>query len=266
MASTVKVAVALALLHQVDRHALSLSEPIEIRAGDLSPGSGEINKSMVDEGSPSSATTLGGLLEEMMLVSDNTATDHLIDRLGGPQAVMMRLRELHIEGIDVSRSMAQGVADLWGYTLPPPGGRDRRSLLRLHHRTPRAEREKAAGKFLDDPRDTTTPDAMVALLSALVTGKALGQQSTALLLDTMQRCKTGRNRIRGQLPRGVAVAHKTGTFTGVTTNDVGVLTLPGGRGPLIVAIYLTASPRSLVEQERAIALAAVALYRHYNHR
>ena len=264
MASTVKVAVALTLLDQVDRHTLSLSEPIEIRAGDLSPGSGEINKSMVDEGSSSKASTLAELLEAMMLVSDNTATDHLMARLGGPQAVMAYLRKLGVTGIDVSRPTGQLVADSRGFRLPPPGERDRRSLVRLLDRTPHAAREKAAAKFLEDPRDTTTPDAMVTLLAALVTGKALERESTTLLLDTMARCKTGLKRIKGQLPRGLAVAHKTGTLRRVTTNDVGILTLPLGRGPLIAAIYLTASPQPMVEQERAIALAAVALYRHYD--
>jgi beta-lactamase class A len=265
MASTFKIPVAMTLLDQVDRHALALSEPIEILPGDLSPGSGEINKSMVDEGSSSKATTLGALLEAMMLVSDNTATDHLMARLGGPQTVTAHLRALGVTDIEVSRPAAQLVADSWGFTLPQAGERDRRSLVRLQHRTPQAVRERAAANFLGDARDTTTPDAMVTLLAALVTGKALGKASTTLLLDTMARCQTGPGRIRGQLPRGLPVAHKTGTLRHVTTNDVGILTLPRGGGPLLAAIYLTASPQPLAEQERAIASAAVALYRYYNH-
>jgi len=264
MASTFKIPVAMTLLDQVDRYALSLSEPIEIPPGGLSPGSGEINKSMVDEGS-SRASTLGELLEAMMLVSDNTATDHLMARLGGPQKVTAHLRALGVTDIDVSRPAAQIVADSWGFTLPPAGERNRRSLVRLLNGTPQAVRERAAANFLADSRDTTTPDAMVTLLAALVTGRALGKASTTLLLDTMARCKTGPKRIKGQLPRGLPVAHKTGTLRRVTTNDVGILTLPRGGGPLIAAIYLTASPQPLVEQERAIASAAVAIYRYYNH-
>jgi len=265
MASTFKVALAMALLDQVDRHALSLSEPIEVRAGDLSPGSGEINKSMVDEGSPDRASHLGELLESMMVVSDNTATDHLLARLSGPPAVMARLRTLGIGDIDVSRPAGQLVADSWGFALPRAGERDRRSLVRLLDRTPQAAREHAAAKFIEDPRDTATPDAMVALLAALVSGKALGPDSTTLLLDTMARCKTGPKRIKGQLPRGLPVAHKTGTLRHVATNDVGILTLPRGGGRVIVAIDLIASPLPLADQERAIASAAVALYRYYAH-
>jgi beta-lactamase class A len=123
---------------------------------------------------------------------------------------------------------------------------------------------RAAANFLEDRRDTATPDAMVELLAALVTGRALSKAGTTLLLDTMARCKTGPKRIKGQLPRRLHVAHKTGTLSRVTTNDVGIVTLPRGGGPLIVAIYLTASTQPRVEQERALASAAVALYRHYN--
>jgi beta-lactamase class A len=264
LASTVKVAVAMTLLEQVDRRVLSLSEPIEIRSHDLSPGSGEINKSIVDPGS-SRQSNVGELLEAMMLVSDNTATDHLLARIGGPQPVNSCLRALGITDIDVSRPTGQIVADSWGFKLPPAGQRDRQSLIRLQNGTPQADREKAASSFLQDPRDTATPDAMEALLGALVTGHALGRASTALLLDTMARCKTGPRRIKGNLPHGLAVAHKTGTLRRITTNDVGIVTLPRDRGPLILAIYLTASPRPLDEQERAIASAAAEIVRYYNH-
>jgi beta-lactamase class A len=264
MASTFKVAVAMTLLDAVDKHALTLSEPIEILPGNLSPGSGEINKSMVDEGSSSAATTLGELLDAMMLVSDNTATDHLMARLGGAPAVTAHLRTLGVTDIEVSRPAAQIVADSWGFTLPPAGKRNRKSLVRLLNGTSQAARARAAAQFVEDPRDTTTPDAMVALLTALVNGNALGKASGILLLDTMARCKTGSKRIKGQLPRGLTVAHKTGTLKHITTNDVGILTLSRGSGPLIAAIYLTGSPQPLAEQERAIASAAVALYRYYS--
>lgn len=263
MASTVKVAVAMTLLDQVDRRALSLSEPIEIRPGDLSPGSGEINRLIADEGH-GKASTLGELLQEMMRVSDNTATDHLMARLGGPSAITGYLRALGVADIEVSRPTAQIVADSWGFTLPPSGARERRTLMRLQNGTPRAVRERAEANFLEDARDTATPDAMVALLAALVTGKALATTSTTLLLDTMAHCRTGPRRIKGQLPRAVQVAHKTGTLSRVTTNDVGIVTLPGGRGALIVAIFLTRSSKPLPDQEAAIATVASELYAHFN--
>lgn len=260
MASTFKVPLALLVLDAVDRGALSLSQKVEIDNFNLSPGSGEINKSM-DPDAPL-ASTVGDLLEAMMRVSDNTATDHLMDRAGGPGAVTQHLRKLGIEGIDVNRPAAQLVADSWGFRLPPAGQRTRKTLVGLLGRTPQAAREDAARRFLADPRDTVTPDAMVLLLEKLVSGQALGRGSTELLLDHMAKCRTGSRRLKGELPRGTPVAHKTGTLTRVATNDVGVVTLPSGGGPLIVAIYLRGSPLPREQQEHAIATASLALYRY----
>ncbi|MNC95251.1 Extended-spectrum beta-lactamase PER-1 precursor [compost metagenome] len=79
----------------------------------------------------------------------------------------------------------------------------------------------------------------------------------------MENCRTGPRRIKGEMPRGVSVAHKTGTLTRVTTNDIGIIPLPWGGGELILTVFLTASPLPLAQQERQIAAAALAVYRYY---
>ena len=263
MASVVKVAVALKLLDEVDHNHVSLTQKIEIKAGDLSPGSGEILKEL-DPGEPLMSTTVLGLLESMMTVSDNTATDHLMAMAGGPKAVTKHLRELGITGIDVNRPTAQLVADAWGFRLPPMGERTRANLKHAVNITPLPARQAAAQRFLQDDRDTTTPDAMVAILEKLVTGKALSKASTELLLDIMAKCKTGPKRLKGELPPGLPVAHKTGTLTRVATNDVGIFTMPWDQGPLVVAVFVHGSALPIPQQERAIAAAGAALYRYYN--
>jgi beta-lactamase class A len=120
-----------------------------------------------------------------------------------------------------------------------------------------------AQRVLKDPRDTATPDAMAALLEQLQLGKLLSAASTQLLLDHMEQCRTGPRRLKGEIPRGMVVAHKTGTLTRVATNDVGIIRLPWNGGNLVVAIYLKASPRPIPDQERAIAYATRALYRYF---
>lgn len=59
--------------------------------------------------------------------------------------------------------------------------------------------------------------------------EALSADSTALLKEIMERCETGETRLKGLLPKGTVIAHKTGTIGG-TTNDVGVITLPHNKG------------------------------------
>lgn len=260
MASTFKVPVALKVLEQVDRGALALDERLAVDQGNLSPGSGELGDADV---TVEKSSTVGELLQLMLRNSNNTATDILMKRIGGPAAVDSHVKDLGIAGLAIDRWTAELVADAWGFRLPPPGSRTLRELRKSQGSVSRAKREAARFDFLGDGRDTTTPDAMVALLERMKLGKALGPRSTGLLIEHMEKCRTGARRLKGELPRGTRVAHKTGTFTGFVTNDVGIIWI-GRRGtPIVVAVYLKGSTQPLAAQERAIADSALALYRHY---
>ena len=105
----------------------------------------------------------------------------------------------------------------------------------------RERRVSAAAAFDIDPRDTSTPAGMVALLARIADGTALRPESSELLLDIMTRSTTGGARIKGHLPGHVSVAHKTGTIGG-TTNDVGIITLPGDAGRIAIAMFVRSSP------------------------
>jgi beta-lactamase class A len=234
---------------------------VRIDAGNLSPGNGGLKGT---EPGAEKTARVGELLELMMRDSDNTATDLLLASAGGPPAVTRHVHGLGLTGLEVNRPAAQLVADAWGFKLPPPGERTSKALSRAQRTVPPSKRAEAVARFLEDARDTTTPDAMVALLERLRLGKALGAQSTELLIDHMENCRTGTRRLKGELPRGTVVAHKTGTLLRVATNDVGIITLPWGNGPVIIAIYLKGSPLPLPAQERSVAAAALVAYRHFS--
>ncbi len=161
------------------------------------------------------------LMDAMITRSDNRATDQLIAALGGPGAVDSWLRRHNLSGIRVDRTIAQLLSD-------------RRDL--------------------NDIRDSSTPTAMLGLLRLIDTGNALTARSRHLLLDMMRRCATGSNRIRGILPQGATVEHKTGTLSGYT-GDVGYLTTPEGRRIAVAFFARGGSNRPAV-----IATAARAIY------
>ena len=161
------------------------------------------------------------LIDAMMIRSDNYATDVLIADLGGPETIQAWLNQHQVKGLRIDRNIAQ--------------------LLR-------------AKRDLYDVRDSSTPRAMVELLQRIDSGKLLQPSSRDYLLGVMARCATGKNRIRGQLPYGTPVAHKTGTLNGLAT-DVGFITMPDGRR-LAVAFFA----RHGVERPRTIAWAARAVY------
>ena len=113
-------------------------------------------------------------------------------------------------------------------------------------------------------RNSSTPDAMAALLRAFYEGRGLSTASRALLLQWMTETGTGPHRIKGLLPAGTVVAHKTGTSNtvdGVTraTNDVGLITLPDGRH-LVVAVFVSDSKAQDDVREGVIARIARAAY------
>jgi beta-lactamase class A len=170
---------------------------------------------------PVAGTSALKLMDAMITHSDNRATDLLMGTLGGPSAVDGWLRGHGLNGIRVDRTIAQLL-------------NDRRDLR--------------------DVRDSSTPIAMLGLLRLIDSEGALTSRSRFLLRDMMRRCATGSNRIRGILPPGATVEHKTGTLTGYT-GDVGFLTTPGGRR-IAVAFFA----RGGSNRPGVIATAARAIY------
>ena len=89
----------------------------------------------------------------------------------------------------------------------------------------------------------------------------MSAESTKFLLGVMSRTRTGAGRLKGLLPKGTPVAHKTGTIGGVA-NDVGFITLPDGRR-FAIAVYTKSSTTSEADREKAIAEVTRALYDFY---
>ncbi len=250
MASTYKVPIALRLLDRVDRNEISLDQMIELQPGDIHPGSGTISRLLDD---PGVALSLRNLLELMLLISDNSATDLVLRAAGGSAKVNVRLAELKVNGVRVNRPTEQLIADWLGISDDTPEEqRTPEHFRKLYRELTDEQKEAAASRFDQDPRDTATPAGMGDLLVKVWKGQALSLESTELLIDIMRRCETGNGRIKGMLPPGTEVAHKTGTIGG-TTNDVGVITLPDGAGHVVMTVFVKESTRDVSEREAVIA-------------
>jgi beta-lactamase class A len=108
---------------------------------------------------------------------------------------------------------------------------------------------------------------MLELLRVFHRGAGLSPASRDLLLRLMQESVPGAQRIKGLLPQGTLVAHKTGTsgtVNGVTaaTNDVGIVTLPDGRH-MAVVVFVSDSKGTLAAREGVIARMARAGYAYW---
>jgi beta-lactamase class A len=165
--------------------------------------------------------------EAVVSASDNTAANALLRLVGGPAALTMFFR---------------GIGDA--------ATRLDRYELELNSNIP------------GDPRDTTTPRAMLGTLHALLLGDALSESSRELLADWMVAEQNGRARLRAGLPSTWRVANKPGTGANGAVNDIGVAWPPRG-APLVLVVYTDAPGTELADGEAAIARAAALAVRHF---
>ncbi len=262
MASSYKFPIALQLLHRVDRGEVRLGDTVLLNPHDFRPG----HSPLVEFANNTALTlTVKRLLELMVGQSDNTASDTLLRIAGGASAVTARMRQLGIEDIDVNRTETELAAALNGvYELPPESEWSLELFDKIFAQNAGADSKAITEKFLNDPRDTATPDAMVELLLRVHKGEALSLPSSHLLLQLMTTTTTGEARLKGLLPPRTPVAHKTGTWGSAgTTNDVGLIKLPDKAGHIAIAILIKASTKDVPERERAIAEIARTIYDNF---
>lgn len=196
MNSTFKSMLCGAVLHQVDAGDLDLDEQVVVQKTDI------LDYAPVTEPMVGRSMSVGELCHAALDMSDNTATNLLINRIGGPESVTAFLREL---GDPVSR---------------------------LDRREPEVN-TFAPG----DPRDTTTPVAMVSTMETLLTGDALTPQSRAQLVDWMSAGGVTGALIRASTPEGWHVADRSGS--GDFNRNIVAMVTPPDQEPYFIAIFLS---------------------------
>jgi beta-lactamase class A len=154
------------------------------------------------------------LAEAMAVLSDNPAANIALAKVGGPAALTAWLRSIADQTTRIDRNEPE-----------------------MNNETP------------GDPRDTTTPTAMLATSRALVEGRILSPAARRTLFGWMQASKTADTMIRAALPLGWQEANKTGAGSWRARNIVSVIT-PPGRKPTWVAAYLFAAKSELAERNR----------------
>lgn len=199
MCSTVKAPLSAAILRRVDQGRERLDRRVTFGPEVLMGNSPIVEKHVQD------GLTIGQLCEATITLSDNAAANLLFEALGGPSG---------------------GPAALT------------RFLRAIGDQTTRSDRLEPAlnGGAPDDPRDTTTPSAIVATWKTLLLDDTLSPASRQRLRDWLIANKTGDRRLRAGLPPGWRVGDKTGNNGKDITNDVAIA-WPPGRGPVLIAVF-----------------------------
>ena len=109
---------------------------------------------------------------------------------------------------------------------------------------------------------------MAKLFYKYYQGNVLSKSSREYLLRIMEKTVTGANRIKGLLPKGTIVAHKTGSSgtngEGITaaTNDAGIITLPSGHHVILV-VFVSNSKDNDKTRNEVIAKISKAVWDFY---
>ncbi|CAE6741919.1 class A beta-lactamase [Paraburkholderia haematera] len=216
MCSTFKLLAAGFVLTRVDHGQENLERRVVFSNSDLVPYSPATSQH-TRERTGEAGMSVADLCKAAITLSDNTAANLLLASFGGPAALTA-----------FARSLGDGITRL-----------DRNEPT-LNEATP------------GDPRDTTTPNAMLGNLRELLLGERLSASSRAQWLAWLAANQTGGERIRAKLPKDWGVGDKTGTGDHGTANDVAIL-WPPGRGPILVAVYLTETSGDAARCNAAIA-------------
>jgi beta-lactamase class A len=260
--SVSKLWVAMTVLDQVDRGQIKLDQLVRITRNDLTLfhqpirsrvlANGELNESVLS------------LLEQSVITSDCTANDSLLRTVGGPEAVRKFIASKGMGQIRFGageRLMQSAIAGLaWQQSYSLGNG-----FFTARAAVPYDQRKAALDRYLADPVDGATPEAIVKALDRLARGELLAPASTRLLTGLMERVTSGPNRLRAGVPGHWRFGHKTGTgqiLESVSTgyNDVGIMTAPDGTRYAVAVMMAdtTASVPKRMEMMQAVSRAIAA--------
>lgn len=230
MQSVFKFHIALAVLAEVDKGNLSLEQAIEIKKSDMLPDTW----SPIRDAYPGGAMlTLGEIIKYTVAISDNVGCDVLLRLTGGPKAVTEFMESKGLTGFSIVYN-----------------------------------EEEMQRNWENQFSNFSTPVSATDLLRLFLENKIVSEKSTAFLKEIMIQTSTGMKRLKGKLPGGTVVAHKTGTSgrnkegISAATNDIGIVWLPDG-SRFYICVFVTDSKESDEVNERIIAEVAKAAYDYY---
>jgi beta-lactamase class A len=229
MQSVFKFHIALAVLDLVDKGKLTLTQKVYISKEHMQPDWYSPLRDKYPNGNVK--LTLAEILKPTVSESDNVGCEVLLDLIGGPKVVDDYLKKIGMKDVQIKHNETIMQAS-W---------------------EPQFE-------------NYSSPNSTVELLKALNNGKILSSKSRAYVQKMLLETSTGPNRLKGLLPKGTVIAHKTGTSgtnkqTGemAAVNDIGIVTLPNGN-QFAIAVFVSKSKEKIETNEKIIAEIAKATY------
>ncbi|MBK9257225.1 MAG: class A beta-lactamase, subclass A2 [Saprospiraceae bacterium] len=230
--SVFKFHIAVAVLSEIDKGKLSLDQEVNIKKEEMLP---DLWSPLREENPDGGSFTISRLIQYSVSQSDNVACDVLIRLIGTPQTVEHYIKSTGITDISI-----------------------------------KINEEVMQAKWENMYQNWTTPRAASEMLRKFYNKdlKLLSETSYNFLWTTMKETSTGLKRLKGLLPDGTVVAHKTGSsgtnVEGLTaaTNDIGIVFLPDGQY-FIISVFVTDSKENEETNEQIIAEIGKVAYEYF---
>ncbi len=233
MQSVFKYHIGLMMLAEIDKGKFTLDQQVEIKKDQMLPG---MWSPLREENPEGGSFPISKLIEYSVSQSDNATCDALLRLLGGPVAVENYFKKHGIKDIAI-RINEETMQSNW-------------DMMFRNWTTPKAANE-VLRKFYENKK------------------KLLSQITHDFIWKAMRDTSTGPKRLKGQLPAGTVVAHKTGysgahKTTGIyaAVNDIGIVFLPDGRH-FFISAFVTDSREDFDTNEKIIADIAKAAWDHF---
>lgn len=233
--SVIKLAIMGAAYELAEQKKLDLNDRYEIRRADFRGGSGIFRRH-----APGLNPTIRDLIVEMVITSDNTATDIMLSKVGG----LERLNQWLDQKGYTQTKMVQSIFDFFKkpYVLHDPKYKTLtpEQLLDLQNNNPLIETRDERIKRDEDRSNwlgVMTPHETGRMLEAIERGTFVSKQASADMKSIMLGQQAGTRRIPHFLQPGYTVAHKTGDGPPIIANDVGIVYARSG--PIVISFFTT---------------------------
>lgn len=239
--SVIKLAVLAKAYEMAEKGVLDLDARVVLKSSDLRGGSG-----IFQYHAPGLNPTIRDLLIQMVITSDNTATDMVLMRVGGVDELNRWLADrgfkmrMHFtmnsafaltataltplaKGLPENELNAAFVSQRSG-ELTPSGKAAAQELGKLENWLGFCERIKDPSLWLG----TTSANDMGRLLEQMETAKLASKAGSEEMMDMLKGQQAGARRIPMYIDQEYTIGHKTGDFPPCAANDVGVVYLRSG--------------------------------------
>lgn len=242
-ASVIKLPVLVRAFRDADAGRLALDDRHTIAPDELRRGTG-----LLQTFAPGLQPTMRDLLTQMIITSDNTATDIIIGRVGLARVNGM-LDSLGYRDTHLNSTIGQGFREVWEALDPKYASLTDREVYERGFPNDSGAGRRTVAFVLDSTRwlGRTTAREISRLLEQIQRGQLASPESTREMLRIL-----GEQFYQSRLPQrvrfeGAWFAHKTGDWPPLLGNDVGIMYTP--RGPIVMAVFTNGNRGSFFDLE-----------------